>query len=391
MERKRQNSGVAALVLAAGMSRRMKPGPGKPTPASPGAGPKQLLRLDGKPLLQHTLENVRRARVDEIVLVLGFAADAVRRQVPTDGIRVVINPEYEQGMGTSLRAGLPELSAGVRAAFVVLADQPFVRPETLDRMIAVHRETKAEITLPLYRGFRGNPVLLDCRVFPELMGLSGDVGCRAIFGSHTQGIHKVDVNDPGILLDIDSLEDFERLQRPGLSAEIASLPDLESREAIAAGRPELVIVGHDAVAQALGHLGPMLGFCTTYVDPLLTLKDLPQADRVLHVLDFSRLPKGELYVVVASRGQCDEEAVEQALLSNAAYIGLLANRKRAEEVMNALRNRGVAEAKLGQVRVPAGVAIHAETPEEIALSIMAEIVAVRRSKTSKAKGGQDQR
>jgi molybdenum cofactor cytidylyltransferase len=381
MERKRQNSGVAALVLAAGMSRRMK---------SPLTQPKQLLRWNGKPLLQHTLENVRRAQVDEVVLVLGFAADAVRRQVSTDGIRVVVNPEYEQGMGTSLRAGLRELSTGVQATFVVLADQPFVRPETLDRMIAAHRGSGAEITLPLYRGFRGNPVLLDRSVFPELMGLSGDAGCRAIFGDHTQGIHKMEVDDPGILLDVDSLEDFEKLKQPGLAAEISSLPDLESKEEITEGRPELVIVGRDAVALALGHLGRLLGFCSTFVDPLLTLKDLPQSDRVLHVLDFSRLPEGELFVVVVSRGQCDEEAVEQALLNNAAYTGLLANRRRAEEVRNALRNRGVPEAKLGQLRVPAGVPIHAETPEEIALSIMAEIVAVRRSKTNKAKGGQDQ-
>lgn len=381
MERKRQNSGVAAIVLAAGMSRRLK---------SPGSEPKQLLHVKGKPLLEHALENVRRSQVDEIVLVLGFAADAVRRQVATDGIRVVMNPEYEQGMGTSLRAGLPELNAGVKAAFVVLADQPFVRPETLDRMIASHRESAAEITLPLYRGFRGNPVLLDRAVFPELMGLAGDVGCRAIFGSHTQGIHKIEVDDPGILLDIDSFEDFEKLARPGLAAEIASLPELESREGTVAGRPELVIVGRDAVAQTLGHLGRLLGFCSTYVDPLLTLKDLPQADRVLHVLDFSKLPQGELFVVVASRGQCDEEAVEQAVLSNAAYTGLLANRRRAEEVINALRNRGVAAGKLDQVRVPAGVPINAETPEEIALSIMAEIVAARRSTTHKVKGGQDQ-
>ena len=357
------------MVLAAGMSRRMK---------SSAAGPKQLLRLSGKTLVQHALDNVQRSRVDEIVLVLGFAADAVLKQIAADGVRVVMNSEYEQGMGTSLRTGLSVLSTSVKAAFVLLADQPFVRPETLDRMIDCHRNSAAEITIPLYRGFRGNPVLLDRAVFPELMGLSGDVGCRAIFGSHTQGIHKIDVDDPGVLLDIDSCEDFEKLTRPGLAAELASLADLESNEGLTNGRPELVIVGRDAVARALAKLARVLQFTVIVVDPLLPLRDLPDADHVLHVLDFSRLPSAERYVAVASRGQCDEEAVEQALRCNAAYIALLANKKRAQEVMNNLRSQGISDERLNTVRAPAGLDIGAESPEEIALSILAEIVAERR-------------
>jgi xanthine dehydrogenase accessory factor len=191
------------------------------------------------------------------------------------------------------------------------------------------------------------------------------------------------VDDPGILLDIDSLEAFERLQRPGLVEEIASLPDLESREEITEGRPELVIVGHDALARALAKLARILEFTVTMVDPLVPLAELPEADCVLHVLDFARLPAGERYVVVASRGQCDEEAVEQGLRGNAAYVALLANKKRAQEVMNSLGSQAVSGEKLKNVRAPAGLEISAETPEEIALSILAEIVAVRRGSGGK--------
>jgi molybdenum cofactor cytidylyltransferase len=369
MDRKTQGSGVAAVVLAAGMSRRMK---------SPGAEPKQVLRLSGKPLVQHTLDNIQRSQVDEIVLVIGFAAEAVRKQIAIDGVRMVVNSDYAQGMGTSLRTGLSALGASVKAAFVSLADQPFVRAETLDRMIACHRESAAEITIPLYKGFRGNPVLLDRAVFPELMELSGDVGCRAIFGSHTQGIHKIEVDDPGVLLDIDSFEDFEQLTQPAVAAELASLADLESKEGLPNGRAELVIVGRDAVARALAKLAHVLQFTVTLVDPLLPLHDLPEADRVLHVLDFARLPAAERYVLVASRGQCDEEAVEQGLRCDAAYIALLANKKRAQEVVNNLRTQGISPDKLNRVRAPAGLQIGAENPEEIALSILAEIVAERR-------------
>src|SRR5262249_45278988 len=198
----RQATHVAAIVLAAGMSRRLRT-------------TKQLLRLGGKSLLEHTLNNVRGSGVDEIVLVLGASADDVRRQLATDALHVVVNPDFQQGMGTSLRMGLAVVSASMQGALIVLADQPFVRSSTLDEMIAYRHEHAPQILIPLYRGFRGNPVLLDRSVFPELMNLTGDIGCRAIFGSHTESIHKLAVDDAGILLDIDSAEDWERFNSLG--------------------------------------------------------------------------------------------------------------------------------------------------------------------------------
>jgi len=117
------------------------------------------------------------------------------------------------------------------------------------------------------------------------------------------------------------------------------------------------------------------------VDPLLALDEAQDADRVLHELDLGLLPQtNERYVVVASRGQFDEEAVEQALRVNASYIALLANRKRAEEIVRSLKAKSYPAEKLAAVRAPAGLDIGAESPEEIALSIMAEIVAKRHGK-----------
>jgi molybdenum cofactor cytidylyltransferase len=367
----RPGTRVAAIVLAAGMSRRM-------------GTPKQLLRLGGKSLLERTLENVRGSSVGEIVLVLGAAADEVLRQLPTDGIQVVVNPDFQQGMGASLRKGLAAVSASTEAAFVVLADQPFVHSSTLDQMIAYLAKHASQILLPLYRGFRGNPVLLGRSVFPELMNLTGDVGCRAIFGSHTQSIQRLAVNDPGILLDIDSAEDWERLGASGDPvAHLKDMAELEGQKETGA-RPELVVVGRDAMARALANLARVMEYTVTIVDPLLSLDELPEADRVLHVLDFSRLDgvspqaKAERYVVVASRGQFDEEAVEQAVRIDAKYTALLANRQRAEEIFRSLTSRDLPVEKVTAVRAPAGLDIGAESPAEIALSIMAEIVASRR-------------
>jgi molybdenum cofactor cytidylyltransferase len=347
--------------------------------------PKQLLRLGGKSLLERTLENVRGSDVDEIVLVLGAAEDEVRRQLTTEGLRVVVNPDFQQGMGTSLRKGLAAVSPSTEGAFAVLADQPFVRSSTLDQMITYRAKHAPQILIPFYRGFRGNPVLLDRSVFPELMNLTGDIGCRAIFGSHTESIHKLPVEDPGILLDIDSGEDWERFNSLGDPwAYFQGMPDLECRQEND-GRPELVIVGHDPMARALAALARLTEFSVTIVDPLLSLNELPEADRVLHVLDFSCLGDPERYVVVASRGQFDEEAVEQAIRGKANYIALMANRQRAEEIFRSLRFRGLTDEKLAAVRAPAGLEIHAEGPAEIALSIMAEIVQARRGKASDSK------
>ncbi len=367
-------SPYSAVILAAGTSTRM-------------GTAKQLLLLDDRPLLQHVLDHVRASAVKEIVLVLGFAAEKIRREIDVQNARVVLNESYRQGMGTSLKAGLSAVDLQSAGALIVLADQPFIRPATLDLLMAEHHRSKAQIVIPIYRGFRGNPVLLDRSVFAEVMALDGDIGCRAIFGDHPEGIVKLPVDDAGILLDIDRQSDFEALRPAGGRTErekaLLETADLHGRQLAVAttAQPELVIVGRDAMAAALAKLGKLMRFTVTVVDPLLAADELPDADRVLHALDFSVLaPNPDRNVVVASRGTCDEEAIEEALATNSAYIALVAKKKRGDEVIRSLRMKGIAAEKLAGVRVPAGLEIGAETPEEIALSIMAEIVSERRKR-----------
>ena len=193
---------VASVVLAAGRSARM-------------GEPKQSLRVGERTMLERALENVREADVEEIVLVLGYSAAEIRRELPadlSDGLRIVVNRQYEEGMASSLREGLSAVSGQIDGALIVLADQPFVRSETIDRIIERYRGSDAEIVIPFYEGRRGNPVLLDRAVFPEAMALEGDIGFRAMFSSHAVGIENVDVDDSGILLDIDDRADYERLR-----------------------------------------------------------------------------------------------------------------------------------------------------------------------------------
>lgn len=373
----RNNSRFGAVILAAGMSSRM-------------GEAKQLLRLGENTLLGQVLENVRSSGVKDIVLVLGHEAEKIRERISIENLSVVINESYQQGMGTSLRAGLAALPAGVDAALIVLADQPFIRPKTLALLMDQYRRSSAQIVIPTYKGFRGNPVLLDRSVFSEVMALTGDIGCRAIFGNHLEGIVKQPVEDIGILLDLDSKEDLEIMRdfRTGSVSEKVLIEtanrggrEIPGTTDSAPGR-ELVIVGREPVAMALAKLGKVLHFTVTVVDPLVKSSDLPEADRFLTSLDFSHLPPASArYVVVASRGRFDEEAVEQALQTNSNYVALVANKKRAQEIRRSLELRGESPERLARVRAPAGLSIGAEGPEEIALSILAEIVAESRSKS----------
>jgi molybdenum cofactor cytidylyltransferase len=194
---------VSAVVLAAGASARM-------------GRAKQLLPLGRNTMLAQTLENVLAVRLDERVLVLGSSAEAIRQQLPQaqlEQFKVVVNQDYGQGMATSLRAGLSALDPRSDAALIILGDQPFIRPRTLDQIVDGYGRSRAPIVIPSYHGDRGNPVLLDRSVFSEVMALEGDIGCRAIFGSHLEDILKVEVEDPGVLFDIDDQGDYDRLKQ----------------------------------------------------------------------------------------------------------------------------------------------------------------------------------
>lgn len=372
----RARARIGAVVLAAGTSSRM-------------GEAKQLLRVGERTLLQQVIENVRGAGVDEIVLVLGHRAETIQESVRSENVKIVVNQDYREGMGTSLRTGVAALSPEADAAFIVLADQPFVRPETLQRIAEEYRKSDAQIVIPMYKGFRGNPVLLNRSVFPEVMALKGDIGCRAIFGSHADGIVKVAVGDIGILLDVDNREDFERLRSFGSAAidekTLLRAADLEGREALGTAqstlKPQLVVVGREPVGIAIAKIGKVMNFAVTLVDPLLSVAEAPEADHVVNSLDFGVLSASpSRYVVVASRGRFDEEAVEQALRVKSAYVALVANKKRAQEIRRNLQSRGETEDNLAKIHAPAGLDIGAETPEEIALSIMAEIVTEIRKK-----------
>lgn len=167
-------------------------------------------------MLERTLLTLFGSQVDEIMVVLGYSAELIQQNVSFGAAKVVINGLYREGMASSLRMGLSAVEPDAQAALIVLADQPFLKAETIDLIIEEYCREKPEIIIPTYNGVRGNPVLLDRCVFGEAAELSGDVGCRAIFDRHAEGIIKLPVQDPGILVDLDTPADVERFEQSGL-------------------------------------------------------------------------------------------------------------------------------------------------------------------------------
>jgi molybdenum cofactor cytidylyltransferase len=175
---------------------------------------KQLLPLGGSTILAQTIANVLSSQVEETILVLGSSAPDIQRQLPQallEQVKIVINRAFEQGMASSLQQGLSAVDQRSHAALIILGDQPFVRPGTLEEIMDHSRRSGRKIAIPVYQGQRGNPVLLDRSLFAEAMALKGDVGCRAIFARHLEEIVNVEVEDRGVLMDIDDPDDYQRL------------------------------------------------------------------------------------------------------------------------------------------------------------------------------------
>ena len=193
---------IAGVLIAAGGSSRL-------------GRPKQLLPLGGRPLLAHTLGNALASGLDEVVLVLGHEAAAVRRALdaslgPTRA-RIVVNPRYAEGQATSVVAGLDAVAADAVAVLFLLGDQPTVAPETIDALLAAFRTHSAPIVAPTYGGTIGNPVLFSRDLFPDLRGLTGDEGARGVVRHRPGDVHRVETGLPSPPPDVDTDEDYRAL------------------------------------------------------------------------------------------------------------------------------------------------------------------------------------
>ena len=191
---------IAAIVLAAGLARRM-------------GRQKLLLELKGKPVIRWSVEAVL-PYVDDGIVVTGPEDAALRKALRDLRVRFAVNARPEEGQGSSIAIGAAALTPTTAAALVVLADQPLTPPSVVPALLAAQRASGKAIAAPSYRGTRGTPVLFAASVFPELRALAGDFGARAVVAARPDRVEIVDI-DVAMPADVDTPEDFARLHGVG--------------------------------------------------------------------------------------------------------------------------------------------------------------------------------
>ena len=204
---------IAALLLAAGRGVRFD-----------GDAGKLVAMVDGAPVVRHAAVALLDAPIDRVFVVTGAAAGCVREALRGLELELVDNPRFGEGIATSVAAGVAALPREVDAVLIALGDQPFVPRDVLTALIATWRHATAPIIAPRYAGIRGNPVLFDRRVFPELLALSGDAGARTIVDADASRVAFVDVAS-AMPVDVDTLADLERARRERASGRVAA-PDV---------------------------------------------------------------------------------------------------------------------------------------------------------------------
>jgi molybdenum cofactor cytidylyltransferase len=198
---------IGALLLAAGQSRRMG-GPNKLLAEIPGSSPGT-----GVPMVARVAQRLLASRARPIVAVLGNRADEVDTALGRLPVERVRNPDFADGLSTSLRRGLAALPDELDGAVVCLGDMPLISGRHLDRLIAAFNPLEGRaIVVPTRHGKRGNPVLWARRFFPEMARISGDVGARHLIGEHAELVAEVEMDDDAILVDIDTPEALEALR-----------------------------------------------------------------------------------------------------------------------------------------------------------------------------------
>jgi molybdenum cofactor cytidylyltransferase len=192
---------VTALLLAAGQSRRM------------GTKNKLLQDWNGKPLVKWVADSLGHSYVNQTIVVTGHEADQVRDCLSELDLEFVHNPDFEDGLSTSLIKGLMAVPADSDAVLICLGDMPSITNKQLNTLInAYDPDNAAAICIPTFEGKRGNPVLWNRDFIPEMMAIKGDSGARHLLGIYAGDVYEVPMSNTAILSDIDTPEALQALR-----------------------------------------------------------------------------------------------------------------------------------------------------------------------------------
>ena len=185
----------SALILGAGLSRRFGP------------TNKLLQDYDGKPVIRHVLDELKKLKLNQIIIVLGHQADEVRQTLKGDPFTLIENQNYQDGMGTSIAAGAQALDQKSDGVFICPGDMPLIKAEQFTKL--AEGFAPDQICVPVHEGQRGHPVLFANSYFPELELCQGDQGARTVLQTNKSNIHFIETPTPAIHYDIDEQDDIK--------------------------------------------------------------------------------------------------------------------------------------------------------------------------------------
>lgn len=187
---------VYAVILAAGASRRL-------------GSPKQLLEWRGRTLLGNTIENARSLLNERVIVVLGSQAETIQEKVDLSGVVAVVNPDWQTGIASSIRAGIDSLPVNADGVLMLLSDQPLVGYRAMQNLLTQWRIEPSCIAVSQYQDTVGVPALFPSAFFGALRSLRGDRGAKSLLLQFEDKLQKIPL--PEAELDIDTREDFDHL------------------------------------------------------------------------------------------------------------------------------------------------------------------------------------
>jgi molybdenum cofactor cytidylyltransferase len=194
---------IWAIILAAGESKRM-------------GRPKMLLTINNRTMLENVIGNVAGSDVDNTLVVIGAERETITELVNKSSVKHCYNDNYKKGMLSSVKCGFRNLPSDYEAVMVFQGDQPLIFPGIINRLIGEYRSSDKGIVIPVYNKKRGHPVLIDRKYRADIEKIDAGEGLRALAYLFSEDVMEVETDDPGILRDFDTyeeyIEDFNQIQ-----------------------------------------------------------------------------------------------------------------------------------------------------------------------------------
>ena len=191
---------ISSILLAAGLSKRM------------GGENKLTKKIQGIPLIKHSVKNILASSINELIIVLGYQKEIIEKLIDKNKkIKFVFNKDFESGMASSIKVGINHLSDNSESFFICLADMPMVSSNIYDFLIK--SKNQKDILVPTYKGQQGNPILFNKSMKEKIMSIDGDVGAKKILELNKDKILNLEINDQGVAKGFNTQIDFDSLKR----------------------------------------------------------------------------------------------------------------------------------------------------------------------------------